>query len=163
MPRRSVANDDGAVDGVYGPATVDAIEALQQAHGLPTTGRVDKATASALQGDLEAKGGALAQEAVASTAAVQPTLKIACCWDGPVDGEWTPELTRALQDFQTELGVKPTGTIDAATVAALEEAIAEAQTAAASATASPTHTPTTPSATPSANPSITPSPSTSSE
>ena len=88
---------DGEVDGVYGPATVDAIEALQQAHGLPSTGTVDKATAAALQSDLAAKGGAIAQEAVASTAAVQQTLKIAGFWDGPVDGEWTPELTEALE------------------------------------------------------------------
>ena len=55
-------DDDGEVDGVYGPATVDAIEGLQQAHGLPVTGTVDKATAAALEGDLAAKGGATAQE-----------------------------------------------------------------------------------------------------
>ena len=100
---------DGEVDGVYGPATVDAVEALQKAHGLPVTGTVDKATAAALQADLAAKGGAVAQEAVASTAAVQQTLKLAGFWDGPVDGEWTPALTEALKEFQTELGVKPTG------------------------------------------------------
>ena len=135
---------DAEVDGVYGPATVDAIEALQQAHGLPSTGTVDKATAAALEADLATQGGALAQEAVASTAAVQQTLKIAGFWDGPVDGEWTPELTEVLKDFQTELGVEPTGTVDAATVAALEKAIAEAQ-AAASASASPSGTPATPS------------------
>ena len=137
---------DGAVDGVYGPATVDAVEALQQAHGLPVTGAVDKATAAALQSDLAAKGGALAQEAVASTAAVQQTLKIAGFWDGPVDGQWSPELTRALKDLQTELGVKPTGTVDAATIAALEKAIAELRSA-ASATPSSTSPPAIPSAT----------------
>ncbi len=89
---------DGEVDGVYGPATVDAIESLQKAHGLPVTGTVDKATASALQDDLAAKGGAIAQDAVASTAAVQQTLRLAGFWDGPVDGQWTPELTKALKD-----------------------------------------------------------------
>ena len=115
---------DGAVDGVYGPATVDAVKALQQAHGLPSTGALDKATAAALQSDLAAKGGAIAQEAVASTAAVQQTLKLAGFWDGPVDGAWTPELTKALKAFQTELGVKPTGTVDEATIAALEKAMA---------------------------------------
>src|SRR6476469_4656727 len=83
----------GEVDGVYGPATVEAVEALQKAHGLPVTGTVDKATAAALQADLQAKGGAAAQTAVASTAAVQQTLKLAGYWDGPVDGEWTPALT----------------------------------------------------------------------
>ena len=58
---------------------------------------------------------------------MQQTLKLAGFWDGPVDGEWTPELTEALKEFQTELGVKPTGAVDAATIAALEKAIAEAQ------------------------------------
>src|SRR5688572_24583144 len=65
----------GPIDGVYGPATVDAVSALQKAHGLPVTGTVDKATDAALQADLQAKGGAAAQQATASTAAVQQTLK----------------------------------------------------------------------------------------
>jgi murein L,D-transpeptidase YcbB/YkuD len=118
---------EGKVDGVYGPSTVDAVEALQKAHGLPVTGTVDKATAGALQADLQAKGGAAADQAVASTAAVQQTLKLAGFWTGPVDGTWTPALTEAVKDFQTALGVKPTGTVDAATVAAVENAIANAQ------------------------------------
>ena len=118
---------DGDVDGVYGPQTVDAVVALQDAHGLPTTGTVDKATAAALEEDLTAAGGASAEETLASTAAVQQTLKLAGYWDGPVDGEWTDALTEALQEFQTALGVKPTGTVDAATVRALEKAISEAQ------------------------------------
>ena len=77
---------------------------------------------------------------MASTAAVQQTLKLAGFWDGPVDGQWTPALTEALKDFQTELGVKPTGTVDAATIAALEKAIAEAQAEAPSPTTSATPT-----------------------
>jgi peptidoglycan hydrolase-like protein with peptidoglycan-binding domain len=113
------------VDGVYGPDTVDAVETLQKTHSLPVTGTVDKATAAALQSDLAAKGGAVAQEAVASTSAVQQTLKLAGYWDGPVDGEWTPALTEALKEFQTALGVKPSGEVDAATVAALEKALEE--------------------------------------
>jgi peptidoglycan hydrolase-like protein with peptidoglycan-binding domain len=114
------------VDGVYGPETVTAVEALQKAHGLPVTGAVDKATETVLQADLQAKGGAVAQQSVASTAAVQQTLKLAGYWDGPVDGKWTPALTEALKSFQTALGVAPTGTVDAATIAALEHALATA-------------------------------------
>ena len=94
---------------------------------MPVTGAVDKATAAALDEDLAAEGGATAQEELVATTAVQQTLKLAGFWDGPVDGEWTPELTEALKEFQTALGVKPTGTVDAATIAALEKAIAEAQ------------------------------------
>ncbi|BCJ39998.1 hypothetical protein GCM10010168_28560 [Actinoplanes ianthinogenes] len=110
------------VDGVYGPSTVAAVQALQKAHQLPETGTVDKATDAALQADLKAKGGAAADEAIASTAAVQQTLKLAGFWTGPVDGTWTDELTAALTSFQTSLGVEPTGTVDAATIAAVEKA-----------------------------------------
>ena len=106
-----------------------------RAHGLPVTGTVDKATAAALQADLQAKGGAAAQTAVASTAAVQQTLKLAGFWDGPVDGNWTPALTDALKAFQTKLGIPATGTVDAATVAALQEAIAEVKSPSTSSTA----------------------------
>ncbi|MBW6438782.1 peptidoglycan-binding protein [Actinoplanes hulinensis] len=112
------------VDGVYGPTTVDAVRALQRTHGLTETGTVDKATDAALQSDLRAKGGAAADEAIASTAAVQQTLKLAGFWTGPVDGTWTDELTEALKAFQKDLGVEPTGTVDAATIAAVEHALA---------------------------------------
>jgi peptidoglycan hydrolase-like protein with peptidoglycan-binding domain len=136
----------GPVDGVYGPTTVDAVKALQKAHGLPVTGTVDKATDAALQSDLHAKGGAAAQQALASTAAVQQTLKLAGFWTGPVDGIWTPALTDALKAFQTALGVEPTGTVDPATIAAFEHAIAtakqpEAPSTTTSTTAAPTTTP----------------------
>ena len=126
------------VDGVYGPATVEAVLSLQEAHGLPATGAVDKATAAALQSDLAAQGGAAEQQSVATTAAVQQTLILAGYWTGPVDGEWTPALTEALKAFQTDLGVQPTGTVDAVTIAALERAIAR-----------PDEPEVTPSATPS--------------
>lgn len=115
----------GAVDGVYGPLTTQAVEDLQQTAGLPVTGTVDKATAEALQGELVALGETAAQDSVASTAAVQQTLKLAGFWDGPVDGVWTPELTDAVKDLQLELGVEPTGAVDAATVLAFQEALAE--------------------------------------
>ena len=92
-----------------------------------------------------------AQEAVVTTTAVQQTLRLAGFWDGPVDGEWTPELTEALEEFQKKLGVKPTGTVDAATIAALEKAIAAAgsqpsgEATDASSTASPPGANSTPS------------------
>lgn len=113
----------GKVDGVYGPTTTAGVEALQKAHGLPVTGTLDKATEAALRSDLAAKGGAAAEASVASTAAIQQTLKLAGYWDGPVDGQWTPALTDALTSLQKDLGVPETGTVDAATVSALEKAV----------------------------------------
>ena len=134
----------GAVDGVTGPLTVQAVEDLQKANGLPVTGTVDKATAAALQAELLALGGAAAQESLASTAAVQQTLKLVGFWDEPVDGVWTDDLTAAVQAFQTELGVEPTGAVDAATLAAFERAIAELTEP--DAAPSPSETPTDPPA-----------------
>lgn len=143
---------DGEVDGVYGPETVAAVEALQEATGLPQTGTMDKATEAALRSELAAAGGAAATEAVASTAALQQTLKLAGYWDGPVDGQWSDELTQALEALQVDLGVEPTGTVDAATIVAFQEALATAgQT--------PTPSPSPESATPSPEvPSEQPSP-----
>jgi peptidoglycan hydrolase-like protein with peptidoglycan-binding domain len=117
----------GEVDGVYGPAVTEAVKKLQTANGLPATGWVDRATAAALDAAVLAKGGAAASRAMAETAAVQTTLKLAGYWTGPIDGHWTPELTDALKKFQTALGVPPTGEVDAATLDALEQAIANAK------------------------------------
>ncbi|WP_431278863.1 peptidoglycan-binding domain-containing protein [Leifsonia poae] len=127
----------GNVDGVYGPQTVSAVEDLQKANGLPVTGAVDKATAAALQAKLSALGGAAAQEGVATTAAVQQTLNLVGFWDGPVDGVWTPALTEALKSFQTQLGVEPTGVVDAATISAFEKAVDDLKQPAAPSTPSP--------------------------
>jgi murein L,D-transpeptidase YcbB/YkuD len=118
----------GKVDGVYGPATLDAVKKLQTAHGLPATGYVDRATAAALSNAVLAKGGAAAGRALAHTASVQAVLKLAGYWTGPVDGHWTPELTQALKNYQAHLGVPATGQVDTATLAALENTIAQAKT-----------------------------------
>jgi peptidoglycan hydrolase-like protein with peptidoglycan-binding domain len=117
----------GEVDGLYGPSTVEAVENLQKANGLPVTGLVDQATDAALTAAVASKGGAVAAQAAAHTSAVQSTLKLAGYWTGPVDGKWTPELTAALQTFQTALGVPATGAVDAATLNALQKTIQQAQ------------------------------------
>ena len=78
---------------------------------------------------------------MAATAAVQQTLKLVGFWDGPVDGVWTPELTDAVMAFQTELGVEPTGTVDAVTVNAFKAAIAELEQSQSAPTPTPTDEP----------------------
>ena len=133
------------IDGVYGPLTVEAVEQLQTDHGLPVTGFVDQATAAALEAAEDEISAAAATEMVVQTAAVQSTLKLAGYWTGPVDGQWTEELTDALIVFQTDLGVPATGAVDAATLSALQDAIAAARE-----TPTPTATPTTAQAEPTA-------------
>jgi peptidoglycan hydrolase-like protein with peptidoglycan-binding domain len=110
----------GKVDGVYGPLTEQAVEDLQKAAHLPVTGLVDRATQVALDQAVAARGQNSAAEDMIEATSVQTTLKLAGYWDGPIDGQWTPELTAALKQFQKALGVPPTGAVDAATLAALD-------------------------------------------
>jgi murein L,D-transpeptidase YcbB/YkuD len=132
---------EGKVDGIYGPQTVEAVENLQKDAGLPVTGLVDRATSAALDEAVAGKSGAEAQQELIEATSVQTTLKLAGYWPGPIDGKWTPELTEALKQFQKDLGVKQTGVVDAATLAALEEALRTRPTESPPPQASPTTSP----------------------
>ncbi len=122
---KSLGFYQGGVDGIYGPATVEAVKALQSAHGLPVTGYVDAATAAAIESGLVAKGADSAVQAVAATSALQATLKLAGYWSGPIDGQWTQALTDALKSFQSALHVPASGVVDNATMEALRQAISQ--------------------------------------
>jgi len=141
----------GAIDGIYGPATVAAVKQLQKDAGLPETGYVDIATGKALDAKVAAAGQEAAVADLTSTAALQTILTLTGFWTGPIDGKWTDELTVALQAFQSKLGVPPTGVVDVATMAAFQQAVAalkESTTATTTTTvATPTTVPTTPSPT----------------
>ena len=130
----------GPVDGVYGPETVQAVEDLQADADLPVTGLVDRATRAALGDALEQTGQSAAANELVEATSVQTVLKLAGYWPGAIDGEWTPELERALKEFQRDLGLEPTGTVDAATLAALEETLVTIRTPTATPTTSPAPT-----------------------
>jgi predicted lipoprotein with Yx(FWY)xxD motif/murein L,D-transpeptidase YcbB/YkuD len=136
---------DGPIDGIYGPATVDAVKRLQADSDLPETGFVDRATAQALDDRLAELDLQTAAADLTYTASVQTVLTLTGFWQGPIDGVWTEELTAALQEFQTALGVEPTGVVDAATLAAFQQAIAGGE---GSPTPDTTVAPTTPATTP---------------
>ena len=131
----------GAVDGIYGPETVAAVQAFQTEHQLPATGYVDIATTRALQLELAQEGttaaGQATAQAIAYASSVQTALTLAGYWTGTIDGQWTAELTAALQSFQSALDVPSTGTVDAATLAALQQAIADAKTTPDTTTSAP--------------------------
>ena len=136
----------GAIDGLYGPQTVAAVEQLQTDSGLPVTGLVDQATALALDKKLAKVG--------LQTAALQSILKLLGYYTGPVDGKWTPELTDALKQFQTASGLPPTGAVDVPTLAAFEQALAEI-VGSATTTTTPAESETTAAAATSAAPTTT--------
>jgi len=104
-----------SIDGLYGPATVTAVKALQASAGLPQTGIVDPATEEELSQQLADHG----QQQSLNIAALQGALTTAGHYTGPIDGTWTPALEAALKDYQTAQNLPATGVIDAETLAAL--------------------------------------------
>ena len=127
---------DADVDGIYGPRTVAAVEALQEANGLPQTGTLDKATEQALRTELEAQGDAAAQEVDRvhrrAAADADPARLLGRTRRRPVERR----AHDAVERLQTDLGAPVTGAVDAATVAAVQGALTEALAPAA--TPSPT-------------------------
>ncbi len=126
----------GPVDGVYGPATADAVEALQAANDLPETGYLDPLSQEALAEELEGR-------ASAQVSAIQGVLAAFGFYNGPIDGQWTPEVEAALKAFQAELGVPQTGVVDDATLRAFQDRLAEASIALDNSTSTTTAPPTT--------------------
>ncbi len=108
------------------------------------TGYVDQATARALEAKLADLGQQAASAEATQTAALQTVLTLTGFWHGPIDGQWTDELTDALVAFQNALGVAPTGAVDAATLAAFEQALGDLRAAATATTT--IVAPTTPAA-----------------
>lgn len=110
----------GGVDGVFGPNTQSAVKAFQKSHGLPQSGMVDDATAIALG---LATSPLLGLTQGARGAAVeQLQQRLASSGFAPVggaDGVFGPATTTALRSFQSAKGLSSTGTVDAATAAAL--------------------------------------------
>jgi peptidoglycan hydrolase-like protein with peptidoglycan-binding domain len=159
---------DGEIDGIYGPLTVAGVKQLQADSGLRETGYVDQATARALEQRLVELGEQAAAADATQTAALQTVLTLTGFWRGPIDGQWTDELTDALIAFQTALGVAPTGAVDAATLAAFEQALGDLRAAATATTTvaettppvtlSPTPAPPAPTAPVTATPTATSGP-----
>jgi peptidoglycan hydrolase-like protein with peptidoglycan-binding domain len=149
---------EGEIDGIYGPLTVEAVKRLQADSALRETGFVDQATGRALDEQLAQLQQERAAAEMTRTASVQTVLTLTGFWTGPIDGEWTDELTAALREFQTALGVEPTGVVDAATLAAFQLALAELERlATATTTTTPSTTTTAPPSTPPTVPSTSPS------
>jgi hypothetical protein len=97
----------GPIDGIYGPQTLDAVKQLQSDNDLPQTGYVDKATATALDKKLADLNQRAAATAMTQTAALQTVLKLTGYWPGPIDGQWTDELTAALSSFRPRWVSRP--------------------------------------------------------
>lgn len=119
---RSAGLYSGTVDGIAGPGTTAAVTAAQRNAGLPADGVAGPATRRAL-GRLGGPG--LGSRAITAgavgwdVAALQFSLAAHGFPGGPVDGDFGPRATAALQRFQVWAGMSPDGVAGPATLRAL--------------------------------------------
>ena len=127
----------GGVDGIFGPGTETAVKSFQSSHGLPQSGQIDDATAIAL-GLASSPFLGLTQGA-RNDAVKQLQERLAAAGFRPAggaDGIFGAATTTSLVAFQNAKALSPTGTVDAATAAALGSITAIKPATAAESTAS---------------------------
>ena len=105
----------GPINGAQNDEFTAAVAAFQTDAGLEPTGELDAATIAAIQDTLAEQGLLLG----ASVAEVQQVLTDLGYYTGPIDGRFTQDLSDAIAAFQTDLGLEPTGILDAATLRAI--------------------------------------------
>lgn len=112
----------GGADGVYGPATRQAVIDFQSARGLAATGEVDAATEAALasnsgdSGDSASSGVlALGARGPEVTALQKQLIASGVYVAGGADGVFGAATKRAVTQFQRWNGLQPTGTLNTAT------------------------------------------------
>ncbi len=124
----------GGADGIFGPATSQALKAFQTAQGITASGTVDDATVAALAAPKPvapaapsgtgsgsaAVGFAIYGEQGARVMTLQSALVAAGIeLRGGVDGDFGSGTSSAIMTFQQNKGLNVTGKVDAATAAAL--------------------------------------------
>jgi peptidoglycan hydrolase-like protein with peptidoglycan-binding domain len=103
----------GPIDGVYGPATTDAVKKMQTDLGVTADGVYGPETHQALKG----KGASI-------VAALQEELTTYGYYTGPIDGSYSQATQDAVKQLQTDLGVTADGKFGPATAQAFDEAVA---------------------------------------
>ena len=123
---RSAGSYTGAVDGVWGPDSVTALQRFQATHQLQMTGQLNQATATALGLDPAALIGTQqasipAGETLRPSAvrAIQERLRSLGFYTGGVDGVWGQSTQTSIQRFQQNRGLQPNGQLNPATVNAI--------------------------------------------
>jgi peptidoglycan hydrolase-like protein with peptidoglycan-binding domain len=122
---------EGPIDGIMGPQTVQAIQDLQRQAGLPQTGTMNSATEAALHNYL-IHGNSQMNPAPdpssnpkptpsysATVASLQKQLAQLNYYEGPINGITGTQTTQAITYLQRDAGLPQTGTMNAATQAAL--------------------------------------------
>jgi len=119
----------GPIDGVYGPATTDAVKTMQTDLGVTADGVYGPETHNALKG----KGASI-------VASLQEALATYGYYTGAIDGDYGEATTAAVKQLQTDLGVTVDGKFGPETAQAFDEAVANGTITATSTTSSTTTT-----------------------
>jgi peptidoglycan hydrolase-like protein with peptidoglycan-binding domain len=121
---------NGAVDGVWGPDSVAALQRFQASHQLQVTGQLNQATLETLgldPGTLLGTQQAVLPPPVPSADTLRPSavrvvqerLHNLGFYTGGVDGVWGQSTQSAIGQFQQNRGLQPNGQLTPATVTAM--------------------------------------------
>lgn len=124
----------GGADGWYGPGTTAAVAEYQRRRGLPSTGVVDRATATLLGVVPATPLLAIGKRGPEVVTMQQQLLALGITVRGGADGVYGRYTAAAVKYFQQTRRVRPSGALDAGTAALL---------VAAQPAVTPTPTPTT--------------------
>jgi peptidoglycan hydrolase-like protein with peptidoglycan-binding domain len=114
----------GGADGVFGPATKQAVINYQSTRGLPATGEVDQATSNALSSSATTGAGTTADGLVGLASGSQgppvtdlqnKLIAFGVYVAGGADGDFGAATSRAVMQFQRWNGLEPTGSVNSAT------------------------------------------------
>jgi peptidoglycan hydrolase-like protein with peptidoglycan-binding domain len=114
---------DGPADGVWGAGTQQALERYQRSRGLERVGEPTEATLTSMGID----PASLPTRAASATEPLEPgvvrgiqrRLRQGGFYAGPVDGVWGANSQAAVERFQRNRGLQPSGDLNPATLAAL--------------------------------------------
>lgn len=116
----------GGADGVYGPATRQAVVDFQNARGLAPTGEVDQATSAALtagtSGTQGSSGLSMGSQGSDVAALQEQLIASGIFLAGGADGVFGTATERAVTQFQRWNGLEATGVVNTATAKRLDAA-----------------------------------------
>lgn len=90
---------DGAIDGIYGPLTVEAVMAFQEAAGITADGAYGPETEDALVEAVQADKDFVEL--------IQEDLKAAGFYSGPIDGDYGAGTEKAVTALQEQCDLEP--------------------------------------------------------
>lgn len=136
---KSAGSYNGPVDGKYNDDFRAALKDFQAASGIEASGKLDEATLGRMsieltdsQRGIEPKSGprrSVFRVNKEQISEAQRILKSSGKFSGSESGKYSKELRAAIRDFQTEAGIRRTGSLNRATLEKMGIPLTESQAA----------------------------------